>query len=80
MSEVSIWLKVDHQQIFLEIKDNGKGMAGLIDCTAFAREGHLGLIGMKERAEAVGGSFQLISQPGNGISVQVVVPLEANES
>jgi len=30
---------------------------------------------MKERAESIGGTFQLISQPGEGTSVQVIVPL-----
>jgi len=32
---------------------------------------------MKERAEAAGGAIQLISEPGEGTIVQVIVPLEA---
>ncbi len=74
-TEVSVQLQITPQQVLLEIHDNGKGMAESIDWLKFARDGHLGLVGMKERAEAVGGTFQLISEPGDGTVVQVVVPL-----
>ena len=33
-----------------------------------------GLIGMKERAESLGGEFRLESEPGQGTSVEVVLP------
>jgi nitrate/nitrite-specific signal transduction histidine kinase len=44
----------------------------------YARQGHLGLVGMKERAEAVGGALQLISKLGEGTLVQAIVPLPDN--
>jgi PAS domain S-box-containing protein len=73
-SEVWVRLKVDPQQNILEIQDNGKGLPGPVDWAAYALGGHLGMVGMKERAEAVGGTLQLISQPGEGTLVQVIVP------
>jgi signal transduction histidine kinase len=36
----------------------------------------LGLLGMRERASAVGGSCKVISTPGKGTRVEVLVPLE----
>jgi len=37
--------------------------------------GHFGLIGMRERAEHLGGELRLDSQPGKGTQVEVTVPL-----
>lgn len=83
-SEVWVRLEIDPKQILFEIYDNGRGIAGLLDWDDYARKGHLGVIGMKERAEAVGGAIQIISRPGEGTLVQVsipihiIVPLEVN--
>ena len=77
-SEVSVRLMIDPQQVCFEIHDNGKGFSKPLDWVSYAREGHLGIVGMKERAEAIGGTFQLVSQPGEGTLVQVIVPLADN--
>ena len=37
--------------------------------------GHFGLIGMRERAERLGGELRLASHPGEGTEVEVTVPL-----
>lgn len=74
-SEAAVRLMIEAQQVCFEIQDNGKGLSKPLDWVAYAREGHLGIVGMKERAEAIGGTFQLISQPGEGTMVQVIVPL-----
>jgi PAS domain S-box-containing protein len=77
-SEVCVRIKFDPKQILLEIQDNGQGFLRLDDWTEYARRGHLGVIGMKERAEAVGGTMQLLSKPDEGTIVQVTVPLGAD--
>ena len=38
------------------------------------RPGHFGLVSMRERAQAVGGSFRVRSAPGAGTEVEVVLP------
>lgn len=53
----------------LVIEDNGMGFD--IKTT---RRG-LGLLGMRERAEALNGTFSLISEPGNGVRIRIVIPL-----
>lgn len=73
-NEVLVRLIIDPQQVCFEIQDNGKGLSKPLDWISYARDGHLGIVGMKERAEAIGGTFQLISQPGEGTLVQVIVP------
>jgi signal transduction histidine kinase len=38
---------------------------------------HLGLIGMQERAESIGGSLEILSRPGEGTRVRLSVPVAA---
>jgi signal transduction histidine kinase len=73
-TEVWVRLKIDPRQTFFEIQDNGQGISGKIDWDAYARQGHLGLVGMRERAEAIGGNIELLSRPGEGTTVRVIVP------
>jgi len=78
-SEVTIRLtKMDHQA-HLDIQDNGVGFTVPEDWLELARHGHLGLVGMRERAEAVGGSLAVASQPGQGTCIQVIVPIQPGE-
>jgi signal transduction histidine kinase len=57
----------------LRVSDNG---CGFEPEDAFAgMGGHFGLIGIRERAERIGGELRLESQPGRGTQVEVSVPL-----
>jgi signal transduction histidine kinase len=38
--------------------------------------GGFGLIGMRERVQALGGSFSIIGRPGSGTEVSAVIPLD----
>ena len=38
------------------------------------REGHFGLVGMQERAEAIGAEFSVTSEPGKGTTIVVKGP------
>lgn len=60
--------------IQMMIEDDGVGF----DVTRFFEaEGHrFGLRSMRERAEAIGGTFQILSAPGRGTRVIVQVPCE----
>jgi signal transduction histidine kinase len=57
----------------LVIEDNGRGL-GASPQGASDRRG-LGLIGMRERAQAFGGSFAITSGEGGGTRVELVLPL-----
>jgi signal transduction histidine kinase len=41
------------------------------------KDGHFGLIGMRERAASIGGTLDIASEVGAGTSVTLRVPLEA---
>jgi two-component system, NarL family, sensor kinase len=40
------------------------------------REGHIGVLSLRERAEAVGGSLEIVTAPGRGTRITVRVPAE----
>ncbi len=68
-SSVHIEIAFRKKEVRLQIKDDGKGFD-----VRKARRG-VGLIGMRERAQEIGGKFTLNSKPGKGTRVEVTVPL-----
>lgn len=58
----------------LEIGDDGRGFEVSDEWVDLARRGHLGLIGMIERAEAIGGQVTIDSTPGAGTHIRIHVP------
>jgi len=70
-TDVNIELAVidNEQQLQLTVSDDGVGMTP----QAVARG--LGLIGIRERVEALDGKFDLSSSPGTGTRITVTVPL-----
>lgn len=70
-----IWIKLhsEARRLYLRVVDNGHGFdqSGAFN----ALGGHFGLIGMRERAERLGGELNLASHPGEGTEVEVTAPL-----
>jgi two-component system sensor histidine kinase UhpB len=66
---------IDHG-VVLEICDNGKGFAVADNLVDYSVQGHFGLVGMKERAEAIGGVLEIRSKPKRGTTIRVVAPAE----
>ena len=73
-SRVEASLRALPGAVRLQIKDNGKSFE--VERVLHARKHkRLGLLGMQERVEMVGGRFRVESAPGHGTSVQAQVPL-----
>ena len=70
-TRVTVRLGADEEGLVLEVTDNGQGF----DLEAVRDHGGMGLVSMQERAEALGGSLRIVSAPGGGTSVKVIVPL-----
>ena len=66
---VTIRLFGTEEAIVLEIEDDGRGF----DVDKPVKRGHLGLAGMKERAELLGGEFHVASRPGGPTVISVVL-------
>lgn len=71
-SLVEVRLRLEDDRVRLSIKDNGKGLPppGQI------RPNALGLTGMQARARSSGGALTIRGDPGQGVSIEVWVPLE----
>jgi len=69
------WIRLAQNDghIVLEIGDDGCSFPPERVTEAQAN-GHLGLLGMRERAELLGGTFQLDGQPQRGTVIQVTIP------
>ncbi len=59
----------EHASLLLCISDNGRGMEPDV------RGRGLGLIGMRERVEALNGRFIIHSAPGEGMTIQASIPV-----
>jgi signal transduction histidine kinase len=60
-------------ELAVSVADDGRG----VDPGA-PRQG-LGLVGLRERVEALGGRFEVSSEPARGMRVSAVIPLEAGQ-
>jgi two-component system sensor histidine kinase UhpB len=54
------------------VRDNGKGFAQQLESEAT----RFGLIGMRERVQALDGEFRIDSSPGEGMTVTAVIPVK----
>jgi signal transduction histidine kinase len=76
-AEVNI-KKMPHA-ISMEIRDNGKSFC--VDQVLDSKRNHrLGLVGMRERIEMVGGQFRVVSRPNYGTAIWCQIPLEDSVS
>ena len=69
---VSIALTCAEGRLVLCVEDDGVGF----DLQAALRQGALGLVGIHQRAEAVGGRLEIESAPRTGTTILVEVPLK----
>jgi PAS domain S-box-containing protein len=71
-SSVQVVIHESDADVELTVRDNGRG----ITVDQAAAPGALGLLGMKERAALMGGTFAVSGRRGKGTVVSVRVPLE----
>jgi len=70
---IQLELRYEPQSVQLSIQDDGLGFDAANATSSEA--GHFGLLGMRERAEKIGGTITVFSTPGAGTRIHVTVPL-----
>jgi signal transduction histidine kinase/ligand-binding sensor domain-containing protein len=70
---VDVELKFQINSIALRVRDDGRGFDA--ESLSPTGSGHYGLIGMRERAERIGGHLTLNTRPGEGTELMVEVPV-----
>jgi len=74
-SRAWVTLEFSDDKVTLTVKDNGKGFELPKRVGDLASTSKLGLAGMQERAQLIGGKLTLHSEPGKGTTVTVEVPI-----
>ncbi len=74
-TRAKVTLSYEDEGVRLDVRDDGVGFA---TPQAPPREGghSLGLLGMRERVEALGGMLTVESAPGSGTTISVFIPAE----
>lgn len=74
-TRVDVLLSKRDRHVVAVVEDNGIGFTPV----SYGMENHLGLFGMSERVEMLGGEFAIESAPGKGTTVRVEVPCDDND-
>ncbi len=72
-TRVAVRITFEDHRIGLAVADDGRGFSVPVHVGDLASDGKLGLLGMQERAELIGGSFHATSQPDSGTTITVDV-------
>ncbi len=72
---VDVVVRAGHGRLEVRVRDDGRGFTPR-DLGALQADGHLGIVGMAERARNVGGSLRVSAVPGGGTEIVAVTPLE----
>lgn len=75
---VSVLLERQASRLLIIVEDNGRGFDAEKLLRSRSHEKRLGLYGMRERANLIGGELTIESQPGAGTTIFVEVPLDDN--
>lgn len=89
-SEVWVRIKVDEESdqfatggslLTIEVQDNGVGVNEVVDSQTdsgeiLSEKSRLGILGMRERVDLLGGVFELESHPQSGTKITVKVPIK----
>jgi signal transduction histidine kinase len=76
-TEVALNVEFNPDEMSLEIRDNGRGFNLTQTLSSAISVGHLGLLGMKQRAEMLGGNMNIRTGEGTGTTVSFNFPVNS---
>jgi signal transduction histidine kinase len=71
---IFVRVRCDSEGLILSVADDGVGFALPSRPDLLTRDGHFGLLGMRERATRLGGALQVKTAPGDGTRITVHLP------
>lgn len=75
-SEVEAAIRLHAEQLVVRVSDNGRG----IDPALLNKEKSYGLLGIRERAQTLGGTASIFSPADGGTVVEIVIPVASYRS
>lgn len=79
-NRIVVRVEVSQTDLTVQIRDDGRGFDMEEALARSQRQGRLGLIGMRERADLMGGSLSILSIPDTGTEIQLTVPRQEQGS
>jgi signal transduction histidine kinase len=73
--KVGVDMRFDSDRLLTTIADDGHGFVPPDRIEDLATAGHYGLMGMKERADSLGATLSIESEPGAGTTIRLRLPL-----
>lgn len=70
-TKVEVWFGMRDDAWVLSVRDDGVGFSH-----DPGRRGDIGLVGMRERAQILGGRFSVTTAPGEGTLIEVLIPVK----
>ncbi len=74
-TSAAVVVEFDERKTKISVKDNGKGFGVPETVGNLVKDGRLGLAGMHERAQLLGGNLKIKSEPGKGTTVTIEAPI-----
>jgi signal transduction histidine kinase len=68
-------LTVTDGEVYLVVSDDGKGFDPSVALSRSVNREHFGLHGIQERARAMGGDCEIVSQPNAGVRIMINLPI-----
>lgn len=78
VNKALVKMEESHSGLILVVKDEGRGFA-VKEISNLSNAESYGILGMRERAELIGGRVEILSSPGSGTQVIIEVPTEGEE-
>lgn len=78
--DVTLTLSYMDDVVVLDVRDDGSGFDPDLFPVRPRMRGGLGLLGMRERVEGLGGALTLESEPGEGTTIVVAVPVQPTDA
>jgi signal transduction histidine kinase len=72
---ITVSIERSDRAIAIDVRDDGRGFEPSETLDRADGNGHLGVVGMRERAQSLGGTFNLSSRRGSGTSVSATLPV-----
>jgi two-component system sensor histidine kinase UhpB len=72
---VCVFLNYESNHLTVSVVDDGRGFDVAPTTRQAVRDGHLGLVGMRERLSHIGGTLSVSSTIGQGTTITCLVPL-----
>lgn len=75
-TRVNLRLQFQTDKLLVEVRDNGKGFDLSQTLDSAISVGHMGLLGMKQRAEMLGGDIRIKTSEGAGTAITLSLPIQ----